>query len=46
MQDAFIKTSRKALASKFSMRTHRPYRYGHIHAAQKEQQNTTLLIEQ
>jgi hypothetical protein len=32
------------LASKIFTRTHRTYKYGHIHAAQKEQQNSTLLI--
>jgi hypothetical protein len=43
MQDAFITTSRKVLASKFSTRTHRTYKYGHIHGAQKKQQNNNLI---
>jgi hypothetical protein len=43
MQDAFIMTSRKVLASKFSTRTHRTYKYGHIHGAQKKKQNNNPI---
>jgi hypothetical protein len=45
MQDAFVTTSRKVLASKFSTRPHRTFKYGHIHKAQKEQHNNNLLLE-
>jgi hypothetical protein len=43
--DALAKTSRKVLASKFFAHTRRTYRFGHMLAAEKEQQNSTLLIE-
>jgi hypothetical protein len=42
MPNAFVK---KVLASKFSTHTRRTYKYGHMLAAWKEQQNSTLLIE-
>jgi hypothetical protein len=45
MLNAFVEASGKVLTSKFFTRTHCTYKYGHIHVAQKEQQNSTLLIE-
>jgi hypothetical protein len=45
IQKAFFEASGKALATRLFARTHRTYKYGYTHAAQKEQRNITLLIE-